>query len=332
MTAMTIETVMLSGRHGRPVPPTLLMPSPAATGGRETRGERRPSPGRGRPPFITLARAHRAYPQAADQGGERQDGAQRAKGQRMTHLHDAHTDEPSLSGKRAIITGGTTGIGRAIAVLLASYGVRVFICGRTPEHLQDALEHIRAVGEGGGIALDLAEQGGVDRFFSAAHKYLGGLDIAVINAAVPADGLTDMEAQDLRYAIATDFTAYITSAHTACRLMGGNGHIVLIGSTSAHSPSPGATVYAGMKAGIAAFSEALTKELGSQGVKVSLVEPGFTSADFHYPDLPADKQDELIRAEKLLRAEDIAVGVRYLLTQPSRVVVQQLTIVPRLKA
>lgn len=247
----------------------------------------------------------------------------------MTNLNDAHTQEPSLSGKRAAITGGTTGIGRAIAVLLASYGVRVFICGRTPEHLHDALARIREVGEGDGINIDLAHEGNAGKFFSAAASYLGGLDIAVVNAAIPATGLSQLSAEDLRYAIATDFTAYITSAHAARNLMGDQGHIVLIGSTSAHSLSPGSTVYAGMKAGIAGFAEALTKELGEKGIKVSLVEPGFTGADLHYPDLPTDQQREMIAEEKMLRAEDIAVGVRYLLTQPDRVVVQQLTIVPR---
>ena len=57
----------------------------------------------------------------------------------MIDEQDAHTERPELDGRKAIITGGTTGIGRAIAVLLASYGVRVFICGRTREHLGDAL-------------------------------------------------------------------------------------------------------------------------------------------------------------------------------------------------
>ena len=81
----------------------------------------------------------------------------------MTDLADAHTDQPTLKGRQAVISGGTTGIGRAIAVLLASEGVKVFICGRTPEHLDDALARIREVGEGDGIALDLAERdGGVD--------------------------------------------------------------------------------------------------------------------------------------------------------------------------
>ncbi|MEP7350845.1 MAG: SDR family NAD(P)-dependent oxidoreductase [Sphingorhabdus sp.] len=78
---------------------------------------------------------------------------------------DAHTLQPDLAGKRAIITGGTTGIGRAIAVLLASYGVKVFICGRMPEPLADALERIREVGDGDGINVDLVDAVEVDRFF-----------------------------------------------------------------------------------------------------------------------------------------------------------------------
>ncbi|RYG36521.1 MAG: SDR family oxidoreductase [Burkholderiales bacterium] len=249
----------------------------------------------------------------------------------MINEADAHTGQPSLKDKRAVITGGTTGIGRAIAVLLASYGAKVFICGRTPEHLDDALARIREVGEGDGMNIDLAERNGVETFFQAARSYLGGLDIAVINAAIPIGGLTDASAEEIRYAIATDFTAYVMSAHAAHAMLDKTGDIVLIGSMSAHSLGADSSVYAGMKAGIAGFSEAIRKELGPKGVKVSLVEPGLTGADFQYPDIPADKQREMIRKETMLRAEDIAVGVHYILTQPRRAVVQQLTIAPRLQ-
>ncbi|WP_232494396.1 SDR family oxidoreductase [Novosphingobium kaempferiae] len=247
----------------------------------------------------------------------------------MTDLADAHTHMPSLRGRQAIISGGTTGIGRAIAVLLASEGVKVFICGRTPEHLEDALQRIREVGEGDGIALDLAEPDGVQRFFDAAARYVSSPDVVVVNAAVAAGSLSEMSAAQVRYAIASDFTAYLMTAHAAEHVLRGEGDIVLIGSMSAHVLGAGSTVYAGMKAGIAGFSEALRRELGSKGIKVSLVEPGKTGADMQYPDIPDEKQREMIEAETMLRAEDIAVGVHYLLTQPRRTVVQQLTIVPR---
>lgn len=243
-------------------------------------------------------------------------------------VSDTHTDKQSLNGKRAIITGGTTGIGRAIAVLLASEGATVDICGRTEQHLNEALEAIEQVGTGQGSAIDLAEPDNVLRYFAEATARLGGLDIAVINAAIPASGLSEMSARELRYAIATDFTAYLMSAHEALDAIGNGGDIVLIGSMSAHILGPSSTVYAGMKAGIAAFAEALRKELGSRDVKVSLIEPGYTQADFHYPDIDAEKQKQMVKEEKMLRSEDIAVAVHYALTQPRRAVVQQITVVP----
>ena len=101
---------------------------------------------------------------------------------------------------------------------------------------------------------------------------------------------------------------------------------------SAHVLGPGSTVYAGIKAGIAGFSEALRRELGPKGIRVALVEPGLTGSTMQEPDTPPEEQREKIAEETMLRAEDIAVGVHYLLTQPSRTVVQQLTIVPRAQA
>jgi len=245
------------------------------------------------------------------------------------NLRDAHTAMPSLEGRKAVVTGGTTGIGRAIAVLLASEGVEIFTCGRDEQHLKDGLERINEVGRGDGMACDLSERDQLGRFFDEAEKRLGSYDIAIVNAAIPAAGLTEMSEDDARYAVATDFTAYLMSAHRAAKHMGDKGDIILIGSFSAHILGPHSTVYAGMKYGIQGFAEALRKELGNKGIKVGLVEPAKTGADFQYPDIPADKQRELINAEKMLRAEDIAVAVHFMLTQPRRAVVQQMTIVQR---
>jgi NADP-dependent 3-hydroxy acid dehydrogenase YdfG len=243
---------------------------------------------------------------------------------------DAHTRVLPLAGRRAVITGGTTGIGRAIAVLLAAEGVHVFICGSDESHLEDALARIREVGEGDGVVIDLAEPDNVAWLFSAARERLGGYDIAVVNAAVAAQGLTDMSEEALRHAINLDFTAYLLSAHAAANDMkASGGDIVLIGSMSAHVLGPGSTVYAGIKYGIQGFSEALRRELGEKGIRVALVEPGKTGSDMQSPDIKPDEQRQKIAEESMLRAEDIAAGVHYLLTQPRRTVVQQLTITPR---
>ncbi|RHW19465.1 SDR family oxidoreductase [Sphingomonas gilva] len=250
----------------------------------------------------------------------------------MEHsISDAHTEQPGLAGRKAIITGGTTGIGRAIAVLLASEGARVFVCGRTPEHLDDALERIRELGEGDGINVDLSRKADLDRFFDAANDYLGTPDIAVINAAIPAEALADTGEADMREQIATDFTAYLASAHAATERMKAGSDIVLIGSMSAVSRSAGSSIYVAAKSGVQGFAQSLRKELAERDIKVGLIEPGFTGADFQYPDYPPEKQVELINQHRMLRAEDIAAATHFMLTQPRRTAVSLMRVETRLE-
>jgi NAD(P)-dependent dehydrogenase (short-subunit alcohol dehydrogenase family) len=250
--------------------------------------------------------------------------------QTTSDLAGAHTEQPSLGNRRAVITGGTTGIGRAIAVLLASEGAKVFICGREENHLADALARIREVGEGDGISVDLSSRKGVARFFEAADRCLGGLDIAVINAAVPAAALDETDQADADYQIAVDFTSYLTTTQEAVARMKAGSDIVLIGSMSAVSKGAGSSIYVAAKSGIQGFAPSLRKELAEQDIKVGLIEPGFTGADFQYPEFPPEKQRELINEGKMLRAEDIAVAVHYMLRQPRRTAVSHIRVETRL--
>lgn len=246
-------------------------------------------------------------------------------------LSDAHTEQPDLQGRRAIVTGGTTGIGRAIAILLASYGVKVFTCGRTPEHLDDALARIGEVGEGDGIVVDLSRAADLDRFFAAAQDYLGGLDIAVINAAVPAEAAEETSEKDARYQLETDLVSYVITAQQAARRMKAGSDIVIIGSMSAVSRRGGSSLYVAAKAGVQGFAVSLRQELAEKDIKVGLIEPGFTGADFQYPDFPPEEQRDLIHEHKMLRAEDIAVAVHFMLTQPRRTAVSLMRVETRLK-
>lgn len=249
----------------------------------------------------------------------------------MIDEQDAHTQQPDLKGRRAIVTGGTTGIGRAIAVLLASYGVKIFVCGRNPAHLQDALERISEVGEGDGIAVDLSMAEDVDRFFEAARAYLGDIDLAVINAAIPASALADADESEARYQLETDLSAYLICAQEAARCMKAGSDIIFIGSMSAVSKSPGSSIYVAAKAGIQGFVPAFRKELADQDIKVGLIEPGFTGADFQYPEFPPEKQRELINKHQMLRAEDIAAAAYFMLTQPRRTAVSLMRVETRLE-
>lgn len=247
------------------------------------------------------------------------------------NLSDAHTEQPDLQGRKAIITGGTTGIGRAIAVLLASYGVKIFTCGRTPEHLGDALKRINEVGEGDGINVDLAKPEDLERFFDAADAYLGGLDIAVINAGVPAEAVAETSEKDTRYQLETDLVAYVVAAQQAAERMKAGSDIVIIGSMSAVSQKGGSSIYVAAKAGIEGFAKSLRQELSERDIKVGLIEPGLTGADFQYPDMPPETQRELIHKHQMLRAEDIAVAAHFMLTQPRRTAVSMMRVETRLK-
>jgi NADP-dependent 3-hydroxy acid dehydrogenase YdfG len=246
------------------------------------------------------------------------------------NISDAHTQQPSLKGRKAIISGGTTGIGRAIAILLASEGARVYVCGRDPQYLEDALERIREVGEGDGINVDLTNQEEVDRFVEEGAKFLGGIDIAVINAALPADGLQDSEVDDIRYIVDTNLTHMMTMAKRVVDRMGEGSDIVFIGSMSAVSREGSSTVYTATKTGMEAFAEALRKELAEKDIKVTNIEPGLVGTDMQTPDIPVDKQREMIHAAKMLRAEDIAVAAHFALTQPRRTIVSLMRVEPRI--
>jgi NAD(P)-dependent dehydrogenase (short-subunit alcohol dehydrogenase family) len=248
----------------------------------------------------------------------------------MTEISDAHTAQTSLRGRRAIVTGGTTGIGRAVAVLLAAEGAHVYLIGTDQAHLDETLARVRQVGTGDGGLFDLSQPDQVGAAVDAADAALGGYDVVVANAAEAAGGVTEMDEAALLHAIALNFTHYLLLTQRAARDMS-EGDVVMIGSTSAYVLGPHSTVYAGIKSGLQGFSIALRRELGPKGVRVALVEPGLTGSDMQLPDMPPEKQREMIGEEKMLRAEDIAAGVHYLLTQPRRAVIQRLTISPRVQ-
>lgn len=246
------------------------------------------------------------------------------------NLSDAHTEMPSLEGRKALISGGTTGIGRAIAILLASEGAKVFVCGREPGPLGDALERIREVGEGDGINVDLTKQDEIERFVTEGEKYLGGIDIAVVNAALAAETVEEMSPEDIRYTLDTNLTAFVETAKLATDRMQAGSDVVIIGSMSSVSQEGGSSVYVAAKTGAEGFATALRKELGKKDIKVGIIQPGLTGTDMQYPELPPEKQRELIHQEKMLRAEDIAAATHFMLTQPRRSLVSMMHVEPRI--
>lgn len=243
-----------------------------------------------------------------------------------------HTPQPTLAGKRVLVTGGTTGIGRAIAALLGSYGARVFIFGRHEADLRVALEHVRSTGgQCEGMTADVSRPSDVGRVFMAVDELLGGLDILVANAGVWGDDLEGMGEAEWRYALETDLVGAMATAREAAKRMEGqgSGQIVLVGSISADNRGKGSSVYVAAKAGLQGFAQSFRREMAERNIRVSLIEPGTVGSDL--VEKPPGEQREKIRRHEMLRAEDIAVCVHYILTQPERCDVAEIRIEPRLQ-
>ncbi len=239
-----------------------------------------------------------------------------------------HTSVTGLTGKRVMVTGGTTGIGRAVAGLLASEGARVFTFGRHRMELDDALAAVRSAGgEIEGTVADIASARDVAAAFAASDRFLGGLDFLVNNAAVSVDGLVDMAEAEWRYGLEVDLTGQLACTMAGVeRMSKAGGHIVFIGSVSADRRGPHSSVYVAAKAGLQAFADSFRREVAGRHIKVSLIQPGTVGTDMH--DATPAEQRSQIRKQEILRAEDIAVAVHYVLTQPPRTVVGRLDVTP----
>lgn len=179
-------------------------------------------------------------------------------------------EQISLQNKTILITGGTTGIGRATAIYLASFGPKMLIFGRGEKELNDALKDIKAAGGNViGLTADASKKEDVERVFSKVDSELGDLDILINNAALGAEAIAEMSYDDQEYIVKTNLLGYMTIAHEALKRMKNKqaGQILIVGSMSADVREKGSSVYVATKAGIQGFTEALRKEVNESGIR-----------------------------------------------------------------
>jgi 3-hydroxy acid dehydrogenase / malonic semialdehyde reductase len=238
----------------------------------------------------------------------------------------------SLMGKRILVTGGTTGIGRATVALLAQEGARVLTFGRHRPELDEALanagEARRSVD---GVTADTATKDGVDAVFAALDEKLGGIDILVTCAALGARPLHEMEEDDWRYVVETNLIGTLASARRAIMRMEaqGGGHLLFVGSISTEIKAEGESVYSATKAGIQAFAETLRKEVADKNIKVSVIQPGSVATPMQECS-EAQKRQAIADAE-MLYADEIADAIHFALTRSERADVVNLRIEPRVQ-
>jgi NAD(P)-dependent dehydrogenase (short-subunit alcohol dehydrogenase family) len=237
-----------------------------------------------------------------------------------------------LKGYRILVTGGTTGIGRATALELASRGANVLIGGANPQHMRDALESSKLTrGQINGVVADMATKKGVLEMFAAVDAQLGGMDIAILNAGLGGSGsLMEMDHDRCRNIVDINLKGYLSCALESMKRMSGRGgQIILIGSMSAEVCEKYSAAYVASKAGIRGLAKSLRKEANPHGVRVSLIEPGKTDTDMQ--DAPPTERQQQIEQLEMLTAQDVARCVSFVLSQPDRCDIVLLQVRPRLQ-
>jgi len=191
----------------------------------------------------------------------------------------------TLNGKVAVVTGGSRGIGFAIAHALAAQGAKVAITGLNESHLAEARLKLERVAPDGVETrrADVRRYADVETAIGAAVQRFGGLDILVNNAGVgvfaDVTAMTPVQWADV---IETNLTGVFNACHVALPHMQrrGSGFIINISSLSGKNPFAGAAAYCASKAGLNAFSEALMQEVRYDGIRVSYVMPGSVATGF----------------------------------------------------
>ncbi|GAB3354719.1 3-oxoacyl-ACP reductase FabG [Lysobacter tyrosinilyticus] len=221
-----------------------------------------------------------------------------------------------LSGEIALVTGASRGIGAAIADELAAQGATV-IGTATSEAGAKAIADRLAAHGGHGRVVNVSEAESIEALIDGIAKDIGAVSILVNNAGITRDNLLmRMKDEDWQAILDTNLTSVYRTSKAVMRAMmkARKGRIINIASVVGVTGNAGQTNYAAAKAGIIAFSKSLAKEIGSRGVTVNVVAPGYIATDMT-KDLPEDAKQALmsqIALGRLGEPADIARAVAFL--------------------
>lgn len=227
-----------------------------------------------------------------------------------------------LSNKAAIVTGGTKGIGRAIAESLLKCGARVAITARHQDDISEAVSQLNKLGPGTatGYVCDVRDYARVKSLFAE----IGVVDILINNAGVGIfASVESMSVEDFRTVIETNICGVFYCCHEAIPIMKqrGGGYIINISSLAGANAHPKMAAYNASKFGLNGFSEALMQEVRHDGIKVSYIMPGSVNTEFG-GDEPSDQKSWQ------LQPNDVAEVVIDLLTQPNRALASRIELRP----
>lgn len=231
-----------------------------------------------------------------------------------------------LTGRTAIVTGGTKGIGRAIAFSLVRAGVNVSISARRGDEIKHAVSALNEDGGGraSGFVCDIRDYAQVKSLFAGTVETFGGVDILVNNAGIGLfTSVESMSVEEFRAVIETNLCGVFYCCHEAIPVMKrrGGGYIINISSLAGTNAHPRMAAYNASKFGLNGFSEALMQEVRHDGIKVSYIMPGSVNTEFGGDEPSEEKNWQL-------QPDDIAEVVMDLLNHPDRSLPSRVEIRP----
>ena len=231
----------------------------------------------------------------------------------------------SLNGKVAVVTGGTKGIGYAIAEAITTVGASVFVCARDKGEVSAAVENLSRSGEAGGCDCDVRDEAQVRSMLADCERVYGGVDILVNNAGVGFMNKTveEITPEEFRATLETNLSGVYYACHYAIPMMKrrGGGYIINISSLAGQNAHPRMAAYNASKFGLNGFSEALMQEVRHDNIKVSYICPGSVNTEFGGDTITDEKAWQLQPA-------DIAQVVIELLGMDARALPSKVEIRP----
>ncbi|WP_432936279.1 SDR family oxidoreductase [Kribbella sp. CA-253562] len=245
--------------------------------------------------------------------------------QQPDHGEDSYRGTGKLTGKRAVITGGDSGIGRAVALAFAREGADVLISYLESEEpdAQETRKLIEAEGRKAvTVAGDIQEEAHCQEIIDRAVSELGGLDILVNNAAyqMSQEGIEQITTEQFDRVLKTNLYAMFWLCKAALPHLGPGSSIINTSSIQAYQPSPNLLDYATTKAGIVNFTKGLAQQLASKGIRVNTVAPGPIWTPLIPATMPPEKVDEFGAQTPLGRAgqpAELAPAYVFLASQES---------------